>query len=202
MPISYPIDHPSTPGFSWSRFTPRAVVGVSTSPFTLAQQVYQHQGQGFQFEAKLPPMRRADAEPWLAFFLKLNGMRGTFRFGDPDAKTPRGVATGTPLVKGNGQSGNSLITDGWTPTITGILKAGDYLQLEDRIYKVLDDANSNGTGEATLTIWPNLRSVPSDDSPLIKTNAKGLFRLSSNEMPWEADEISVYGITFAGIEAL
>lgn len=36
-----------------------------------------------------------------------------------------GVNTGTPLVNGASQTGASLITDGWTNSITGILKKGD-----------------------------------------------------------------------------
>jgi hypothetical protein len=88
-----------------------------------------------------------------------------------------GVATGTPLVNGaQGQNGGawaasaSLVTDGWTNSTTGILKAGDVFTIanvfavhpETRVstgvlqqFTVLADANSGAsTGPATLTVAP------------------------------------------------
>jgi hypothetical protein len=90
-----------------------------------------------------------------------------------------GVATGTPLVKGAAQvstyatvkdsNTQSLITDGWTASQTGILKAGDVFTLAGvyavnpvtkatlnylREFVVISDADSDGTGNATFTISP------------------------------------------------
>lgn len=91
-----------------------------------------------------------------------------------------GVATGTPLVNGASQdttyaltkdtNTQSLITDGWTNSITGILKAGDVFTVAGvfavnpvtkatlgflKQFVVTADANSGATtGPATLTISP------------------------------------------------
>jgi hypothetical protein len=91
-----------------------------------------------------------------------------------------GVATGTPLVNGGSQNvtwaaskdsySQSLITDGWTNSTTGILKAGDVFTIANvyavnpvtketlpflRQFTVLADADSGATtGPATLTISP------------------------------------------------
>jgi hypothetical protein len=91
-----------------------------------------------------------------------------------------GVATGTPLVNGGSQAvaytavkdtySQSLITDGWTNSTTGILKAGDVFTIANvfavnpvtkatlpflRQFTVLADANSGAsTGPATLSISP------------------------------------------------
>lgn len=97
-----------------------------------------------------------------------------------------GVATGTPLVNGAAQNvtyaaskttdSQTLITDGWTNSITGILKAGDVITIggvnavnpvpgegatakQDLGYlqqfTVLADADSGATtGPATITISP------------------------------------------------
>ena len=129
MPISYPVTPPSSPSARDCELSGRAVVGVTESPFTGSQQVQASQGQMWSLSVTLPPMVRADAEAWFAFMLKLNGRYGTFTFCPPAMKTPRGIATGTPLVDGASQTGNSLATKGWTATQTGILKAGDLLQL-------------------------------------------------------------------------
>jgi hypothetical protein len=205
MAISYPVSFPSIP-IQQMTIRARSVVGVSASPFTGQQQVYQHQGQWWEAEVSLPPMKRADAEQVIAFLLKLNGRYGTFTLGDPANTAPRGIGTGTPLVRGASQTGNELITDGWTTSQTGILKAGDWIQLgsgsTSRMYKVLDDANSDASGIATLTLWPNLRSSPNDNDTVTISSPKGLWRLSANEMPYTLDEASIYGITFACVEAL
>jgi len=90
-----------------------------------------------------------------------------------------GVNTGTPLVKGAAQvttyalskdtQTQSLITDGWTVSQTGILKAGDVLTIAG-VYSVnartrvstgnllqltvMEDADSDGSGDSTLTVSP------------------------------------------------
>jgi hypothetical protein len=205
MSISYPVTFPSI-GIRSMTIRARSVVGVAQSPFTLSQQVYKHQGQAWEAEVSLPPMKRDEAEQVASFLLKMNGQYGTFLLGDPANTAPRGVGTGTPLVKGGSQTGDSLITDGWTNSTTGILKAGDWIQLgtgsSSRLYKVLDDVNSDSSGNATLTIWPSLRSSPADNSVITVNSPKGQWRLATNEMQYSIDEASVYGITFACVEAL
>lgn len=206
MAISYPLSLPSNRQIQKVRLNAIDVVGISQSPFTASQQVYRYQGQYWEADITLRPMNREEAEYWISFLLKLNGQYGTFLLGDPNGAIPRGVATGTPLVKGAGQTGNELITDGWTFNTTKILKAGDYIQLgtaaSARLYKVLDDVNSDSSGNATLTLYPDLRSAPADNAPITATNAKGNFRLSSSSAAWDISEAQTYGITFGAREAL
>ena len=206
MAISYPLALPTTTGIAKVRISANNVVGISQSPFTAKQQVYKYTGQFWEAEISLPPMKRADAEYWISFLLKLNGSYGTFLLGDPNGATARGIATGTPLVKGASQTGNELVTDGWTTSTTGILKAGDYIQLGSgataKLHKVLDDVDSDSSGNATITIWPDLRSAPSDNAAIVVSGAKGVFRLSTNQSDWDVNEASIYGMTFPAREAL
>jgi len=203
MTITFPIDLPSNPAPASIRIYPRSVVSANVSPFTGRQQVYEHQGQVWQADIVLPPMRRADAAPWIAARLQLNGRYGTFRLGDASCRVPLGIATGTPLVKGASQTGRVLLTDGWTISQTGILKQGDYIQLGDYLHMVMVDANSDGSGNATLDIWPRLRASPADNSAIVTSNCKGLFRLTSNEMPWDVQPGNVYtGIVLSAVEAI
>lgn len=205
MAITYPLSIPNT-DIAKVRLVANNIVGVSQSPFTAAQQVYKYTGQFWEADITLPPMKREQAEYWISFLLKLNGSYGTFLLGDPNGQTARGVATGTPLVNGASQTGNSLVTDGWTNSTTGILKAGDYIQLGSgataRLYKVLDDVNSDGSGNATLTLFPDLRTSPSDNATITVANPKGVFRLNTGATSWDINEASVYGITFGAREAL
>ncbi len=206
MAVTYPLSLPTNKGIAQIRLTANNVVGMSMSPFTAKQQVYKYTGQFWEAEISLPPMKRADAEYWISFLLKLNGSYGTFLLGDPNGGTARGIATGTPLVNGASQTGQDLITDGWTASQTGILKAGDYIQLGSsssaQLYKVLDDVNSDSGGNATLTLWPDLRTAPSDNAPITVVNPKGVFRLSTSEQSWNIDEAAFYGLTFAAREVL
>ncbi len=206
MPITYPLALPTTSGIMKVRLIANDVVGAVQSPFTAKQQIYRYTGQFWEADITLPPMKRADAEYWISFLLKLNGPYGTFLLGDPNGATPRGVATGTPRVNGAGQSGGELVTDGWTPDTTGILKAGDYIQigvdLQADLYKVLDDVNSDASGNATLTLWPDLRTGYANDTIIYTTNTKGLFRLTSSQAGWDINEAAIYGLTFGAREAL
>jgi hypothetical protein len=179
---------------------------MTASPFTGQQQVYKHPGQWWEAEMTFPPMKRKDAEEVAAFLLKLNGRFGTFLMGDPVNTQPRGVATGVPLVDGAGQSGNQLLTKGWTPSVANILRAGDWIQLgagsAARLHKVLDNVNTNVAGQATLTLFPDLRQSYSDNTPIVITNTKGLWRLSANDVNYTIQTGQFYGITLACMEAL
>jgi intracellular sulfur oxidation DsrE/DsrF family protein len=54
----------------------------------------------------------------------------------------------------------------------------------------------------TLDIWPRLRESPADNAVVVTSNTVGLFRLASNDSEWNVNEATVYGITFAAVEAI
>ena len=209
MSISYPLSTPTNKTVAEITLIARNVVGVSTSPFTFKQQTYQFSGQRWEADIKLPPMQRTDAEEWVAFLTSLYGQKGTFLLGDPLATTPQGSASsaaGTPVVNGASQTGDSLAIDGLPASATNYLKAGDYIQLgsgaSSEFYKVLTNASSNGSGEATLDIWPNLRSSPADGATVVVSGAKGVFRLNDNASSWNINNMGLYGIAFGAVESL
>lgn len=204
MSITYPLSLPLT-NLSRVQFSFDSVVGVSESPFTSEQQVYAHQGGKWRAQVDLVPMRRADAEQWVAFFLALNGREGTFLMGDPVNTTPRGSWSGTPLVRGGGQSGRVLVLDGFDPFAT--VKAGDWLQLgtgsTSHLYKATQDQIADSGGEIHLPIWPRLRAAPSDNDAVVYTSAKGLWRLASAGVSWSLEPAALYaGMSFEAVEAL
>ena len=200
MATTFPVTLPTT-GTRSIRLRQMGVVGVGQSPFTLEQQVQRHQGQIWALDFSYAPLARAEAEALVAALCSLNGREGTFLFGDSANKTPRGTATGTPLVNGASQTGEDLVTDGWTADVTGILKAGDWIQVgtgsTSRLHKVLTDANSNGSGQATLTLWPRISPVatPADNSAIVTSFPKGVFRLTTDGMDWTVDVAHRYGIS-------
>lgn len=210
MPITYPVPFPQLEtlgsGISSFGFGLRVAAARTESPFSFVEQVVKWSGEVWDAEITLPNMRRDDAEEFNAFLLKLRGKYGTFLMGDPNASNPRGLWGGTPLVKGAGQTGDELIIDGLPLSQAKTAKAGDYIQIgEDagaRLYKILEDADTNGAGEMTVLIAPNLRVSPPDNEPIIYTNAKGVFRLSQNIVPFRINSESIYSISFKATESL
>lgn len=115
-----------------------------------------------------------------------------------------GALGGTPLVNGASQNvtfvtakdtwTQSLITDGWSNSVTGLLKAGDIFTIAGvymvnpktqattgvlQQFVVTADASSNGTGQATLTISP----------PIITSGA----HMTCNAAPADNAAITVLG---------
>lgn len=211
VPINYPLTPPSV--FHPQDVTMRMMnmVAESISPFS-AEQQEQQWAQWWEVEVALRPQLRVDYEAVVGFMAALNGKYGSFLFGDHNATAPQGVATGTPVVSaGNTSGSNGLITHGWTPSITGILKAGDYLQVTapnslsvnmQRLYKNLFDVNSDGSGNATITVFPTVREVPASGTSIVLANTAGTFRLMDNASEWRIARNRVGTISFKAREVL
>lgn len=208
MAISYPLALPSHTGVAQIELRTVNAVAYSRSPFTFSGQAHAYAGQMWQADISLPPMKRADAEQWIAWLVSLKGQLGTFYIGDPSATTPRGSArdADTITVDGATSSGNTIDIQSAPLSQTGYLKAGDYMQIGSgtsrQLFKVLSDVNTDGSGTATVDVWPNVRTSIADNAPVTVESAKGIFRLSSNETSWSVNEASIYGITFGAMEAL
>lgn len=205
MAISYPLSIPNN-NVNKTKFRAINTAASSRSPFTHAEQVVAHSGQHWEVDVTLPPMDRDAAEVWIGWLLSLRGKVGTFLLGDIVGATARGSAGGTPLVNGGSQTGGSLVLDGATASQTGWLKAGDYIQLGSgataTLHKVLQDANSDGSGNVTLDLWPYIRSAPADNSTVVVSNAVGRFRLASNAQDWDINSAAIFGLTFGAVEAI
>lgn len=206
MATSYPITL-STNNIRQARFIPVSSVGGFRSPFTGQRQVFAHPKQNWRVVLDIVAMNREDGDAFVGQLLSLNGGFGTFYFGDPLYTTPKGVATGTPVVNGGSQTGNTLITNGWTPSQTGILKAGDWLQVgtssSRQLVKVSADANSDGAGQAILEIFPRIRIAFADNTSIVTSSPKGVFSLDSfDSSAWEIDADSlIKGISLSAYEA-
>ena len=208
MAITYPRALPSALIIEACSFKPRSVVGVARSPFTGAQQEHAFPGQWWEGSILVGPAERSDAGAITAWLVSLNGKEKTFLLGDPAAVTPQGAASstpGTPVVNGASQTGAALICDGAPNNITDYLKEGDYVQLgtgsSTKLHMVLEDVSSDGSGNFTLNLWPNLRSSPSNNATLVVTSAQGRFRLKTNVNGWDESTV-IYGFSMEFEEAL
>lgn len=192
MSISYPISTPTDIGIADIQLSATNAVAVSKSPFTFATQVHAYSGEMWSASVTIPTVRKDLAEPWVAFLLSLRGQYGTFLLGDPNRTSPQGTATSATIT---GSLGDRSVT----VAMTGTLKAGDYFQLGSdssaRLHKVLVDKSGNGT----LEIWPALRDDYTTATATL-TNAKGVFRLASNQTNWGIGSNSAYSIQFEAME--
>tara|TARA_R110000803_G_scaffold140387_1_gene206917 strand:- start:8 stop:631 length:624 start_codon:yes stop_codon:yes gene_type:complete len=206
MAITYPRPLPTVTGLQ--TVTLRAVnqTALTFSPFSFKQQIHNHSGQRWEAEIQLPAMKREKAEVWVAWLLSLRGMSGSFLLYDPSNTVAQGALGGTPLIKGASQTGGSLSIDGCSNSITNWLKAGDYIQLGSgsnaTLHKNLVDVSTNGSGQATLDLWPSIRTARPDNEAITTTSCVGRFRLNSGEQDWSINSALHYGITFAAVEVI
>ena len=199
MAISYPLSVPSTNTIRTIQFTAVNAVAYARSPFTFSGQSYAYSGQMWEADITLKPMRRDDAEAWVAWLLSLRGQFGTFLLSDPISNSVRGTASAASITGVAGaQTVSATVTSGDT------FKAGDFIQLgtgsDSTLHKVLEDYTGTGSA-ADLEIWPGLRKDRTNVSADL-TSAAGLFRLSSNEVSYSVNQLSVYGISFGAVEAV
>ncbi len=172
-------------GFTSMTMRLRSATAVSHSPFTYDQQTYQHQGVRWEAEVQLPPLKRSDARQVEAFFAALRGQANTFTMGNPIHNT-----TGTGSITSAATNATTV-----TGTVSGAV-AGDYFEVGSALYIITE------IGVSTFDIMPPLRSAISSSTPMDFTLPKGTWRLASNEIGWSIDQASLYGFTFACVEAI
>ena len=166
-----------------------------TSPLNSSTQTLELPGAHWYATLNFTNLNAEKGRILSAFLAQLRGSSGRFYLYDSAFSTPRGVATGTPLVKGASQTGSSLVTDGWTTSVTGILLAGDYIEVNSELKIVVADVDSDASGNATLSIEPPLRNSPSDNAPLTMTNPKTIMRLVDDNQT-KRSSTSIYSNNF------
>jgi len=194
LAVSYPLSTPTTIGIESIELRVVNAVATSQSPFTFKQQVVVHPGQRWEASVTIPSVRRDLAAEWKAFLTALKGKQGTFLLGDPDYDTPRGDVSACTLT---GSAGDETVT----VTMTGTLKAGDYIQLGSGSTAKLHQVLLDQTGDGSLEIWPKLRSDYTSET-VVFNSPKGVFRLADNMSSWSINNSSFYGITFEAVENL
>lgn len=132
----------------------------------------------WQFTITTGVIRLAEVPWWEAFTDQLDGMVNRVRAWDWRREVPLGVATGTPTVRVAG-AGASILTQGWTANVTGILLQGAWVGVNGELKRVSLDANSDSLGRATLSIKPPLRAALTVGLPLTLVKPKALFVMTT-----------------------
>lgn len=186
--LAFPYAEISAPSrVSW-RLTPRTQ--TFSSPLNGGEQTVELPGARWEAEITWAALTKPEVRRLRAFVVQLKGRAGRFYLHDFSHTAPSGIGTGTPRVMGAGQTGASLVTDGWTASTTGILKAGDYFSLPTGELKmVTQDINSDGSGQATLTFEPPIRTSPANDAVITLTQPSAVMRLTDDNQ----DQFAVTG---------
>ena len=164
-----------------SFFRPNSNVLKFRSPFTQTADSIEYPGSHWVASLTMNTTVRAKGSPLEGF---IHGLRGIefFELWNHAHEIPAGTANGSPQVQGGGQTGITLVTDGWAPSET-VLKAGDMFGLTTdwglELFQVTEDAASNGSGQATLTFVNPLRGSPANGEPLVLDKPRAKFQLAT-----------------------
>lgn len=183
MPLAFP-----NVGIQSINMRLRRSVAVTESPFTFNTQVFDLKGARWEAEISLPPLTHAEARSVEAFIVGLQGRSGTFTFGHP----LHSLSVSATL------SANAAVRDESLSSTGDAIPAGTYFQLGDYLYMITEDFSGSGS----MSIQPPLRQAQSIGAVLDFTLPKSLWRMSANDIGWSTDTASMYGFSFACVEAL
>ena len=175
---TYPLAMPTSPNFTRSEWGISRAVSTSQSPFTFSTQAFKFAGAKWYSTVTLPPMKRE-----------------------------QGTIANTVAVNANFSVGAYDVTiDGADASESQLFKKGDYVQFNSgassKMHMIIADVASNGSGIATLAIEPPLSAVLGNNATVTYASPKCVMRMTSNELTWSADRISLYGVSFSCEEVL
>lgn len=174
-----------------------------TSPLSKSAQTVEMPSPRWQFSFTMDKLEEPDAALLQGFLAQLRGQAGRFYMYNMARQTPRGIATGTPIVAGASQVGTTLNTSGWTVSQTGILKIGDFFKIGNELKMVVGaDVNSDGAGLATITFEPPIRSSPANASAIITSSPTAIFKLTSDDATWSTSAPTWTTFNLQGVEVL
>jgi hypothetical protein len=134
-----------------------------------------------------------------AFVVKLNGQQHRFTLHD-HSYTRRGAGGGTLLINGGTQSGTSLVCDGATASVNNYLRAGDYISFNNELHMVIADANSDASGNVTLSIAPPIRKTAANNTVVdYLTPVSGVFMLAG-PASWDTQRDISSSFTIEAVE--
>lgn len=163
-----------------SRSLPLPVSNAAILPSSLTQasQIIARPGEHWRLDLTWDNASGAELDDLIAFFTRLNGPEHRVNL-KMYGQSNRGAFGGTPLVAGASQTGNTLVADGASSTVTGWAKARDYISFDNQIRMVTADVNSDGGGNLSLPIWPAIRTSPANNDHITTSDPTGIFILAS-----------------------
>ena len=163
---------------------------------SLSQQRFAVRQTGHRWEITIgtKPMERADWQKLLAFHSQQRGQYGTFSYTSVALAAPLGSLAGsTYAVTVSGTShaaGGTSVAFTGLPTSAVVLKAGDLLKFANhaKVYAVESTSVTSSTaGAATVTLFPELVSAPSNGEALTYQNVPFTMSFTEDAPKWPVD---------------
>lgn len=148
------------------------------SPFNGASQTVRFPGTRWVCSLTLTNLTDEKSRRVDALIASLDGEYGRVKI--RDWGRPGRAPAGSPLVSDADQTGTELHSKGWTAGVL-VLRAGDYITVNDELKMVTADVTSAANGTAIIPVAPMLRSSPPANSAIEVANPYGIFKLKDNQ---------------------
>lgn len=135
------------------------------SPLTGAIQTQELPGGHWSVTLAYDTLLQNDARFLEAWFAAMRGRAGRVAIHNMGRPLPYGVGGGTPVVNGSA-SGATIPVRGAPTSTTNWLRAGDLVGLSGTVHRLLADANTDASGNASLSVFPVLRTTAADGAAL------------------------------------
>lgn len=193
------IAFPTQPGIAEIRWTPPAKTQVNISEWTDRRRVTKFSRARWKASIAMPAVvGEADFLEWRAFLLACEGRANSFRIVAVENAQNAQVAV---RVNGAGQTGLSLITDGWDGAGTA-LKKGQLITVDDQLIGISADVAIGGGGSATLPLSRRLRASPADNTLIEVQLPTALMAMDDDDLPYVVSPAQLYGLSFACTEVI
>ncbi len=189
---TYPAHRPSSQTWGLQSFT-----ALHQSPFNGSIDTQDRDGEHWRLRMSYKQLQGDRKAEVMSFLRKLNGAQHRFTMQD-FSYSRRGSAGGTPLVKGAAQTGKTLLVDGAPNSITNWLRADDQISIGNQLYVLDEDVDTDGSGNATLTVSPRIFIAPADDASIEIDTPKQLFVMITNYLPALATQ-NIVGTAFEAV---
>ncbi|OHV12114.1 hypothetical protein [Kushneria phosphatilytica] len=153
---------------------------VFTSTLTNHQQIATYPGDYWDCTLTFRGLKPFQERILSSFLGRLNGPAGLFRLRDWLRTPPSGL--GTVTVDGGGQNSRSLATRGWQAN-TQVLSRGDYVTVNDQLFEITNDVESDADGLATLPLNIWIRQAPASGDAVNYSDPYAVMRLKNAANP-------------------
>jgi hypothetical protein len=179
----------------------------NSTAYTLSgkRSVKQFAAQYFSFSVQMPPMKQADFQQYYAFLVKQKGSFEDFTFEYPLDNLGADKGETDILVNGAQAVGdNTIAMDGFSVSTSGVLKAGDLIKFanDNKIYMVTADADSNVSGQATVSIEPPLQDAVVDNESVTVNKPSFTVALAQDDVLYSTDAAGFFTLSFDVREVL
>ena len=179
----------------------------NNTAYTLSgkRSVKQFAAQYFSFSVQMPPMKQSDFQQYYAFLVKQKGSFEDFTFEYPLDNLGADKDETDILANGVQAIGDSTIAmDGFSVSTDDVLKGGDLIKFSghNKVYMVTGDANSNASGQATVSIEPPLQAALADNEAVTVNKPSFTVALVQDDVLYSTDAAGFFTLSFDVREVL